>query len=61
MKCTRCNEEIGEIRYLQLVDANRNWAIRTEQMKPICETCGSEIAAFAAEKISRKQKRTFTE
>ena len=57
-KCIRCGEEIekaNDVRYLQFVDVNRNWCIRTEQMKPICELCMSEISSFATETVTRKR------
>lgn len=55
-KCTRCGSEIVNVRYVQLVDENRNWAVRTEQMKPICEDCGGDVISFANTPIQPRKK-----
>lgn len=58
-KCTRCENEMGDtIRYAQMVDQNRNWAVRTEEMKPICELCAGEVMAFANTPIPPRKKST---
>ena len=56
-KCTRCGSEVESMQYVQLIDKNRNWCIRTEAMKPICELCGSEIMAFANTQVSPRKSQ----
>lgn len=64
-KCTRCGDEMGDvIRYPQMVDENRNWGVRTEDMKALCQECAGEVMAFANTPIKprlKSGKRNFSE
>ena len=56
-KCTRCGSEVESMQYVQLIDKNRNWCVRTEAMKPICELCCWEIMAFANTQVSPRKSQ----